>query len=552
MIEEGNRMNSAQWLVRSLQERGVERVFVLCGNGLRPFLDACIEADLPLVDVRNEQAAAYMADATARLTGRLAVVAASAGPGFGNAITGILNSYWDGAPVLLLTGDSPGETRDLGHFQELDQIAISHSICKYAHRVRTGDTLPGELAHAVNVAVSPRPGPVHLCVPSDVFTQPAGAPPFRLPSLTVPGGAVPDPGALAEAAEALDRSQRPVLVAGTGAYYAGAGEAMRALARATDIPIFTPLWDRGCVDTPWPQYVGPTSPEVNGGAYGCIAEADLVITAGARVDFRLGYGRPPIVGGAARFVRLDADPTELQRVRPADVAVAGNPSAALAGLAEAAAGTPPRSAWLARVRTARAAFLAEWEGRGHRGGLPMPSLRLIRELEPFLDQDVTFCLDGGNIGRWAHMLLWKRHPAHWLTCGISGVVGWGLPGAAAARLARPGHPVLLLSGDGSAGFTLGEIETALRFRAPYVAVVAVDDAWGIEADVRPAPERHATTLGGIRFDRVAEALRARGVYVSDPDQLGPAIREGLALETVTVIHVPVELGGIDYYRMHLA
>src|ERR671935_2560761 len=129
-------MNAATWLVRSLRARGVERIFVLCGNGLRPFLDACIEEGMPLVDVRNEQAAAYMADVTARLTRRLAVVATSAGPGFGNAITGLLNSYWDGAPVLLISGDSASSTRGLGHFQELDQVAISSPVCKYARWVQ--------------------------------------------------------------------------------------------------------------------------------------------------------------------------------------------------------------------------------------------------------------------------------------------------------------------------------------------------------------------------------------------------------------------------------
>jgi acetolactate synthase-1/2/3 large subunit len=546
-------MNAAQWLVRALKEKGVERIFVLCGNGLRPFLDACIEEAMPLVDVRNEQAAAYMADATARLTGRLAVVATSAGPGFGNAITGILNSHWDGAPVLLLTGDSPAATRGLGHFQELDQVAISRSICKYARWIQNAAVLPAELSTAIASAVSPRPGPVHLCVPSDVWIQPVEAAP-ALPPLEVgrEGLAQISHESCLEAAEALVEAAQPVLIAGTGAFYGDAGGALRELAGATDTPVFTPLWDRGCVDEPWPQYVGPTSPEVNG-AFPYLAEADLIVTVGARVDFRLGYGQPPVVSERARWIRIDTDAAEVHRVRPADLPLVAEPRLALrhfTGLF-AERGAPKKTAWLDRVRAGRDAFLAEWEPHGRREGLPIPSLRLIRELEPFLDEDVTFCLDGGNIGRWAHMLLWKRQPAHWLTCGLSGVVGWGLPGAAAAKLARPDHPCLLLSGDGSAGFTLAEIETALRFKAPYVAVVAVDDAWGIEADARPPEQRLATTLGGIRFDRVAEALGARGVYIEDPSQLAPALREGLALDTVTVIHVPTEMAGIDYYRQHL-
>jgi acetolactate synthase-1/2/3 large subunit len=178
------------------------------------------------------------------------------------------------------------------------------------------------------------------------------------------------------------------------------------------------------------------------------------------------------------------------------------------------------------------------------------SLRLCREIRPFLQREITFCLDGGNIGRWAHMLLWDRHPSHWFTCGISGVVGWGIPGAVALKMARPEHPLLLLSGDGSAGFTLGDIETALRFRTPYVAVVAHDGAWGIEADGRPEERRQGTTLGELRFDRVAQAMGARGVFIEHPAQIAPAIEEGLAADTVTFIHVPTQMAGMSYYEKH--
>jgi acetolactate synthase-1/2/3 large subunit len=146
------------------------------------------------------------------------------------------------------------------------------------------------------------------------------------------------------------------------------------------------------------------------------------------------------------------------------------------------------------------------------------------------------------------MTLFDRHPAHWFTCGASGVVGWGLPGAVSAKLARPDHPLLLLSGDGAAGFTVTEIETALRFGTPYVAVVAHDGAWGIVADGQPDDRRVASQFGEIRFDRVAQALGAHGVLIADPRQLGPSIEKGLASDTVTVIHVPTQLAGIGRWE----
>lgn len=544
-------MNSAQWLVQALKAGGVERVFVLCGNGLRPFLDACQSVGMPMLDVRNEQAAAFMADATARLTRRLAVVVTSAGPGFGNAITGLLNSYWDGAPTLLISGSSEAATDGQDHFQELDQVALVEPICKHAARVDAGDRMPVEFCRAVNAATTSRPGPVHLTVPVDVWTQEVPAPP-AVPSLEVGAGGFPDPAGVAAALELLDNAERPVMIAGSGCFYARATAALQEFAAVTDIPLFTSLWDRGVVEGPWPQYVGPASGEVNG-AYARIAEADVILTLGARVDFRLGYGRPPVVAEEARFIRIDADPAEVHRNRTADVGLTADPRATLETLAAHYTEAEGRrhSGWLAEVQATRRAFLEEWEPEGREERLPVPSLRLMREIKPFLERDLTFLLDGGNIGRWAHMLLWDRHPERWLTCGISGVVGWGLAGAAAARLAFPRRPALLLIGDGAAGFILGDIETAVRFQAPYVAVVAHDAAWGIEADARPPGERQAVELGPIRFDRVAEALGARGVFIEEPAQIGPAIDQALAMDTVTIIHVDVELGGIEYYRRHL-
>jgi acetolactate synthase-1/2/3 large subunit len=146
------------------------------------------------------------------------------------------------------------------------------------------------------------------------------------------------------------------------------------------------------------------------------------------------------------------------------------------------------------------------------------------------------------------MLLFDRHPAHWFTCGASGIIGWGLPGAIAIKLAKPDKPVLLLSGDGSAGFTVTEIETALRFNTPYVAVVAHDSAWGIVADGQRNDRRVASEFGVIRFDKVAEALGARGVFIENPNDLYPAIERGLKEETVTFIHVPTQLAGVSAWE----
>jgi acetolactate synthase I/II/III large subunit len=204
--------------------------------------------------------------------------------------------------------------------------------------------------------------------------------------------------------------------------------------------------------------------------------------------------------------------------------------------------------WLAEVTKTRDELTHKWDNLCYEDVCPVPSLRLIREIKKFLDKDVTFLLDGGNIGRWAHMMLFDRHPSHWFTCGASGVVGWGLPGAVALKLAIPNKPLLLLSGDGAAGFTISEIETALRFGTPYVAVIAHDSAWGIVADGQGDECHVACELGEIRFDRVAQALGAEGIFIEDPRSIAPSIEWALQSNKVVIIHVPTQLAGISLWE----
>ncbi len=311
------------------------------------------------------------------------------------------------------------------------------------------------------------------------------------------------------------------------------------------------LWDRGCIEQAIEPYVGVVSAEVNAGAE-LIVEADVILTIGARVDYRLSFGEPPIVGKDTLFIRVDADPQEVNRGVTPEIGIVGNPRIVLEQLTEQARQKSwDNEAWLRRIRKHRAAETEYWAAQDTPDKAPLLSLRLCREIKPFLDRDISFLLDGGNIGRWAHMHFFDRHPSHWFTCGISGVVGWGIPGAVAIKLARPDKPVLLLSGDGAGGFTLGDIQTAVRFGTPYVAVVAHDAAWGIVTDEQPEGKHAGSDLGEIRFDRVAQALGAKGVYVSEASQIAPAIEEGLTDNVPTFIHVPTLTYGIENYKKRI-
>jgi acetolactate synthase-1/2/3 large subunit len=486
------------------------------------------------------------------MTGTLGVAAVSSGPGHTNALTGLANAFWDGGPMLLISGCSPLSTRGLDNFQELDQIGMAAPVAKYANMVRHVEALQHELNTALSAAMTGRPGPVHLTIPVDVLSAEVDESALLrqdlLPAQIVqscPG----DDDLIREAVEMLALARKPVMVVGSGLFYARAWQPLAEFAALTDVPILSHIWDRCCIEQAIPQYVGVTNAELNG-AMSMVSQADLVLVVGARIDYRLWHGRPPNVSSEARIVRVDIDPTEINRVVIPGIGIVGSPRVVLQQMVEEARWVErwPHREWLAQVRAARDRLLEKWEGLGRDDVCPVPGIRICREIKPFLAEDVTFLLDGGNIGRWAHMTLFDRHPAHWFTCGASGVVGWGLPGAVAAKLARPDRPLLLLSGDGAAGFTVTEIETALRFGTPYVAVVAHDGAWGIVADGQPDERRVGSQFGEIRFDRVAQALGAQGVLIGDPRQLGPSIKKGLESDTMTVIHVPTQLAGIGRWE----
>ena len=542
-------MTGADLLVSQLKAQGVPFVPTLCGNGLDPFYVACKRHGLRLVDVRNEQAAGYMADAVGRLTRRVGVCSASSGVAHVNALTGVTNAYFDGSPMLLFTGASDSRTTGLGNFQDLDHVALARPICKLAQRVDRPERIPLAVNEAFAIARSGRPGPVHLTIPGDVLQATvnetdlgrwlAGS---RGAQAASPRSAA-DPDLVREAVDLLADAKRPLLVAGSGVFYADAEEPLRDLATAVGLPIVTPIWDRGAVGRPLAEFLG-----VIGAASGepaLLSDADLILLAGARVDYRVGYLKPPAVSARARVLRLDRELSELNQGARPDLGLLGDVAVVLKQLTEE---------WQRRHLLARKTWLAETQARNRRfrarwarapAAPPLTGQHLVEGLRPMLTDDVLFLIDGGNIGQWAHVLLWERYPGHWLTCGASAAVGWGLPAAIAAKLLHPRRPVLLLSGDGAIGFTIAELEIAVRHKVPIVVVVADDQAWGIVASgqKKSLGEPMASLLGPVDFTRVAQGFGARGVRVEKAEDLAPAVRQAFAAGQPTVIHVPCALLG---------
>ncbi|MEM4246396.1 MAG: thiamine pyrophosphate-binding protein [Candidatus Bathyarchaeia archaeon] len=540
-------IKGAEVLATELKRQGVDWVSTLCGNGLFPFYSACTKAGVRLIDFRNEQGAAYMADAYARLTGRVGVCAVSSGVAHCNALTGVANAFFDGAPLVLITGASPGYGGGRGVFQEFDQVALAAPLCKYASVVDKAEDLLFKVRQAFAAVRSGRPGPAHITVTEDALSGEAGEVDAHAPA---EGGAVlgeASRGQIRRTLKLISEARSPILVAGSNLFYSGDVSSMIQFCEAAFIPMVVPIWDRGVIDRPHPNYMG-----VVGAASGeprLLQDADLAILAGARVDYRVGFLKPPAVREDLRIIRVDIDPGQISQGVTPTVGILGNPGAVftqlLRGLEEAGRPSPDR---LEEAQRRRRLFRSGMTGPATRGGV-MTGKDIVEALLSLIGEDDVFLIDGGNIGQWVHMLA-DRYPRTWLTCGASGVVGFGLPGAMGARAAYPERRVLLLSGDGAFGFTLGEVESASRQGFRFVAVVAVDEAWGIVVSTQRRSlgeegviaSRLAGRLG-VRYDRVAQALGAEGAYAETPQQLREAVIRGFQEDKPTVVHVPIQLGG---------
>jgi len=497
-----------EWFVQGLQDRRVEWISALCGHGLDPLFDAADRAGIRIVDVRNEQTAGYMADYWGRLTRRPGVCASSSGVAVANMLTGVMNAWFDGSPVLALSGSADQWSLGLGSFQDSPQVRLAGQVTKLSIRLGIPHRVLELLDQAWTAAEGPEPGPVHVMLPMDIQRTAVAETDLVLPR-SVPRPAVVED--ITEVQAALEAAERPLILAGSGVYYARESEALAEFATRARIPVQTPIWDRGSFDQAADAFCG-----VIGAATGgpdLLDQADCVVLAGVQADYRTGY----LQASGKRWLRFTRGWCKLQ--------------------------VAPKTGWLDQARAARDGYTAAIDAKGR--GQGMHTVDIIDALRSVLPDDAVLILDAGSVGQWAHQLLCgRRYPSYWLTCGRSGVVGYGLGAAMAARLAYPGRAVVLLSGDGSFTFTPAEIECAVRQRLPFTAIVADDRCWGIthSGHLRQFGKGIATQLGEIRFDLLAQSMGARGERINTVERIAPALRECLASNQVSVLHVPVAGG----------
>lgn len=514
-------MTSVEAFVQALRRNGVDWIATLCGHGLDPLFAAADRVGMRLIDTRNEQTASYIAEAYGRLTRRPGVCAVSSGVAHVNALTGVLNAWFDSTPMLLISGSGALRTAGLRHFQDVDQVALAQPITRFARTIEHPERAVELLESALEISVGPPPGPVHLTFPMDVqrISVEAG----RMVRFVRTEGSLQlyDPSPIASA---LRDSSAPLIIAGSALWYASEGEALMRFSEQFSVPVMVPIWDRGCIGRPIQTFMGVIGAATGGPEL--LYEADCIVLAGAQNDYRLQFLQPGAIREDARVVTMDAGWDSLTEVYKKE-------------------GGKVHSAWFDQAADRRDRFrqtVAERGDQQARDGLH--AIHIISALKQVLTDNTVLLIDGGSIGQWAHQMLCDRYPGHWLTCGRSGVVGWGIGGAMGARLAFPDKPVILLSGDGAFTFNAADLECAARQKLPFIAIVADDQGWGItrSGHVTQFGKAISSGLGPIAFAQLAEALGAKGVTATTPQSISAEIERALGTEEVTIIHVPI-IGG---------
>ena len=517
----------ADVVAKLLKQRGVERVFALCGGHIMPIWMRLDAHGIRIVDVRDERAAVHMAQAHAEVTGTLGVALVTAGPGVTNAMTGIANAHVSRAPVLIIAGTNPRPQENRGGLQDLDHTHLVRTITRYARTVREPALAAAELDEAISRAFGEggEPGPSYIDFPADTLR---GAVPGAVQSeehmRPKPRPvALPAPAPVAEAVDLLWSARRVLVISGRGAR--GAGPELVALLDRLGAVHLDTGESRGLVPDAHPSGVGAMRGAVMG-------DADVVLTVGRRLDFQLAYGSPAIFG-AAQFVRIADVPSELRDNRRGAVEILASPAEALRALVEAAGNRAPSvdRQWAAKLRAGheeragklRRAMAAAQPGNDGR----LHPNRVLAALQDAMGPDAIVVTDGGDFLSFARVGL---SAPTMLDPGSFGCIGVGVPYGIAASLAFPDRPVVVATGDGAFGFNAIEIDTAVRHAAPVLIVVANNGAWQIE--VHDQEVTHGKVVGTrLQFSDHAAMARAFGMHaerVETEEQLKPAIERALA------------------------
>ncbi|UHL62933.1 thiamine pyrophosphate-binding protein [Paralcaligenes sp. KSB-10] len=533
-------IRGADIIAQTLARMGVDKVFSLSGNHIMPLYDALIDTPIDIIHVRHEAACVHMADAYARTTGQVGIAMVTGGQGHANGIAALFTSLASEAPMVLLSGHAGLGELGKGSFQELRQAEMAAPVAKASWTAQSAAGLGHDLAKAMQIARSGRPGPVHISLPFDLLEQRVDSTDSLWPEASASRAIhMPLSTHMSERImKEISGAQRPLILCGP-ALCGGPGRALMArLEGAVQVPV-----------------IGMESPRgINDPSLGAFSEilalADLIVLLGKPLDFTLRFGSSPFIDQNCRFIVIDPDQDLIARVmkyRQDQLSLstlADSASAADALLASAGSHSSRPVEWLNQVRAALDYRPPEWKSVQSAIGGPVHPLELCAVLQDFFARhpDATLVCDGGEIGQWPQAVVTQAKNR--LINGVAGSIGPSLPFALAAKIANPAHPVVAVMGDGTFGFHMAEFDTAVRYGLPIIVIVGNDAKWNAEYQIQVRtygkPRAQGCELLPARYDKVVEALGGHGEYVTKEMDLPAALERAFNSGKPACINVLIE------------
>jgi acetolactate synthase I/II/III large subunit len=526
--DEKTAVHGGRLVARTLASRGVSHLFTLSGGHLFSIYDGCKEEGIEVLDVRHEQSAAFAADGFAKATRRLGVCALTAGPGVTNGMSAIAGARFNASPICVLGGRAPEMRWGSGSLQEIDHLPFVSPLVKSAATVKDAARIPELTAAALDTALEPPSGPTFIDYPLDVVFMETEA---EVPEPHPSGTREPADG-VEEAAALLGGAERPVIMAGTGVYWAHGEEELQALAEALGCPVFLNGMGRGCVPA---DHELAFSRARGAGLKG----ADVALVVGVPLDFRLGFGGS--FGDETKIIRLDVAPNELTANRAPDLDLVGDVAATMAAIRSETDADPARtSAWVEELRGVEEEKRAGEADELNDERAPLHPVRVYKDLREVLDRDAIVIGDGGDFVSYAGRLIDTYQPGCWMDPGPFGCLGAGPGQAIGAKIAHPDRQVCLLLGDGAFGFSGIEFDTMARHGLGVVGVMGNNGIWALEH--HPMKFLYQYSMAAelqpeTRYERMVEALGCDGYLVREPSELRPALEQAFASGRPSLVNV---------------